>query len=166
MTQERGPAAGGRRPLNPATEPFRAKGTAVAKPYVLLVLRCRPFKPFPSKLVYSRFPLRPRLLPPDAVFLQWRCFLCFYTWQAGRHRTVHFSTPGDALFDPQRRSFRPPETPDAAPWAPRCRTSGAPMPDLGPVDRKIHAMPLFPHYVIRVLGSVAGLGAHAPLRYK
>ena len=30
----RGPAAGGRRPLNPATEPFRAKGTAVAKRYV------------------------------------------------------------------------------------------------------------------------------------
>ena len=33
------------------------------------------------------------------------------------------------------------------------------------VDHKIHAMPLFPHYVIRVLGSVAGLGAHAPLIY-
>ena len=29
--KRRGPAAGGRRPLNPATEPFRAKGTAVAK---------------------------------------------------------------------------------------------------------------------------------------
>ena len=37
--QGRGPAAGGRRPLNPATEPFRAKGTAVAKRYVM-VLSC------------------------------------------------------------------------------------------------------------------------------
>ena len=30
-TKERGPATGGRRPLHPATEPFRAKGTVVAK---------------------------------------------------------------------------------------------------------------------------------------
>ena len=113
MTQVRGPAAGGRRPLNPATEPFRAKGTAVAKPYVLLVLRCRPFNPFPSKLVYSRFPPGSGRLQPDPCFLEWRCFLSFSTWQSRRHRRCTFrppetlfSTPRDALFIPQRRSFR------------------------------------------------------------
>ena len=107
--------------------------------YGLWVLSCRSFKPFPSKLVYSRFPPGSGLLPPVPFFLEWRCFLAFSTCQTRRHRRcifrppeTHFSTPRDALFEP--------------------------------VDRKIHAMPLFPHYVIRVLGSVAGLGAHAPLR--
>ena len=83
----RGPAAGGRRPLNPATEPFRAKGTAVAKRYRRGgSSSCRSFKPFPSKLVYSRFPPGPRRLPWDPVFLQWRCFPAFSTCQTGRHR--------------------------------------------------------------------------------
>ena len=59
-----------------------------------------------------------------------------------------------ALFDPQRRSFRPPETLFSTPRDALFE----------PVDRKITAMPLFPHCDIRVLGSVAGLGAHAPLR--
>ena len=113
--------AGGRRPkaLNPATEPFRAKGTAVAKPYVLLVLRCRPFKPFPSKLVYSRFPPGSGRLQPDPFFLEWRCFLAFATWQSRRHR---------------RCTFQPPETLFSTPINPRCRTLGPPMTHLGRPD--------------------------------
>ena len=50
------------------------------------VSSCRSFKPFPSKLVYSRFPPGSGRLWPDPALLQWRCFLVFSTCQTGRHR--------------------------------------------------------------------------------
>ena len=106
----RGPAAGGRRPLNPATEPFRAKGTAVAKRYRRGgSSSCRSFKPFPSKLVYSRFPPGPRRLPWDPVFLQWRCFPAFSTCQTGRHRRCPKRAPRDLQEGSKRAPKEPPD---------------------------------------------------------
>ena len=105
---KRGPAAGGRRPLNPATEPFRAKGTAVAKRYGgPLSSCCRSFKPFPSKLVYSRFPPGSGRLPPDPLFLQWRCFPVFSTWQTGRHRRCPKRAPRDLQEGTERSQKEP-----------------------------------------------------------
>ena len=53
----RGPAAGGRRPINPATEPFRAKGTAVAKR--VLVEQLPLLKPSQVNLFTQGFPPGP-----------------------------------------------------------------------------------------------------------
>ena len=81
--------SGGRRPkaLKSGHRALRAKGTAVAKRYGGGgSSSCRSFKPFPNKLVYSRFPPGSGRLRPDPVLLQWRCFRVFLTCQTGRHR--------------------------------------------------------------------------------
>ena len=81
--------SGGRWPkvLKSGHRAHRAQGMAVAKRYVGgLLLLCRSFKPFPNKLVYSRFPPGSGSLPPDTVLLQSNCFPDFLTCQTGRRR--------------------------------------------------------------------------------
>ena len=81
--------SGGRRPkaLKSGHRALQGEGHCRSEAlYGLWVLSCRSFKPFPSKLVYSRFPPGSGRLPADPVLLQWRCFRVFLTCQTGRHR--------------------------------------------------------------------------------
>ena len=107
--------SGGRRPkaLKSGHRALRAKGTAVAKRDA--DGDCHSFKPFPSKLVYSRFPPGPRSMPPDPVFLQWRYFPLFLTCQTGMHRQCPKRAPKGphegikrSQNDPSDHQIRPP----------------------------------------------------------
>ena len=78
------------------------------------VLSCRSFKPFPSKLVYSRFPPGSGPLRPDPVLLLWRCFPDFLTCQTGRHRQCP-KRPPKGLQEGTKRLQKAPSSPKEGP---------------------------------------------------
>ena len=88
----------------------RAQGMAIAKRDVGGLLQCcRSFKPFPSKLVYSRFPPGSGLLRPVPNFLQWFCSRAFSTCQTGRHRRCPKRVPEGLQEVIQRAQEEPPD---------------------------------------------------------
>ena len=104
--------AGGRRPKALKSGHRALQGEGHCRSEALSawwVLSCRSFKPFPSKLVYSRFPPGSGVLRPDPVFLQWRCFLAFSTCQTGRHRRCPKRAPRGLQEVIQRAQKEPPD---------------------------------------------------------
>ena len=105
---------GGRRQaaVGPYVRPPSPQGSGHGRSEALcgaLVSCCRSFKPFPSKLVYSRFPPGSGRLPPDPVLLQWRCSRAFSTCQTRRHRRCPKRAPRRLQEVLQRAQKGPPD---------------------------------------------------------